>query len=200
MNPRIDPDVARTQVENFLEEIDDKNLIEKDYREGSEELVRIIKEIEGLLKAMFEDYKKRISPYHPRYIYVSGMRVDYQDRYIKKVNITKNNLLSLKKELDLYIASKVEDKKTNTSESDSPKLYIEKVENFGLGDVNYYNTTIYLTALISAIEESDDIPPEEKKNLSDKVKEIANNPYVSGIGAGLIVEGLKAASMGLKPF
>lgn len=119
---------------------------------------------------------------------------------IKRVKITKNNLLSLKKELDLYIASKVEDKKTNTSQSDSPKLYIEKVENFGLGDINYYNTTIYLNALIRAIDESKDIPPEDKKNLSDKVKEIVNNPYVSGISAGLIVEGLKSASMGLKPF
>lgn len=81
MNPRIDPDVARTQVENFLEEIEDKNLLEKDYRDGSEDLNRIIKEIEGLIKAMFEDYQKRISPYHPRPFYVSGMRVDYQDGY-----------------------------------------------------------------------------------------------------------------------
>ncbi len=70
------------------------------------------------------------------------------------------------------------------------------IENFGLGDINNYNTSIYLNALIRAIEESDNIPPEEKKNLVDKVKKIANNPYVSGIGAGLIVEAIKTGLFG----
>ena len=70
------------------------------------------------------------------------------------------------------------------------------IENFGLGDINNYNTTIYLNALIRAIDESDNIPPEEKKNLVDKVKKIANNPYVSGIGAGLIVEAIKTGLVG----
>ncbi|AUB56651.1 MULTISPECIES: hypothetical protein [Methanobacterium] len=72
-----------------------------------------------------------------------------------------------------------------------PALYIEKVENFALGDINNYNTTIYLNALIHVIGESEEIPDNEKKNLIDKIKNIVNDPYVSGIGVGLIVKAIK---------
>lgn len=70
------------------------------------------------------------------------------------------------------------------------------IENFALGDINNYNTSIYLNALITAIEESEDIPPQEKKDLVDKIKSIASDPYVSGIGAGLIVEAIKTMLIG----
>lgn len=70
------------------------------------------------------------------------------------------------------------------------------IENFASGDINYYNTTIYLNALIKTIEESEEIPEEDKKKLVDKIKDIANNPYVSGIAASLIVEAIKTGLVG----
>ncbi len=80
------------------------------------------------------------------------------------------------------------------------QIFQGDIENFASGDINTYNTNIYLNALIKAIEESKEIPEEDKKSLIDKIKDIANNPYVSGISSGLIVEGIKALSMGAKPF
>ena len=74
------------------------------------------------------------------------------------------------------------------------------IEQLAFGDINNYNTTIYLNALIKAIEENKSIPPKEKENLIDKTKGIANNPYISSIGATAIFEGIKALSMGVKPF
>lgn len=199
MNPKIDPEVALKKVDLFLQEIEEKNLLGKNYRAGSEDLKRIIKEIEGLLRATFSDSSKRISKYHPNYIRISGVRVDFESEYISEVKLTIDNLLSLKSELNLYIDSKnvqrVIDIK-DVSKSHNVQYYFEKVENFALGDINNYNTKIYLNALIHAIEESRDIPPEEKKNLVDKIKNIVNNPYVSGIGVGLIVEAIKTGFVG----
>jgi hypothetical protein len=74
------------------------------------------------------------------------------------------------------------------------------IENFALGDINNYNTSIYLNALINAIEESDEISTEEKQSLIYKIKTVAENPHVAGISSGLIVEGIKAVLMGFKPF
>ncbi|HII05843.1 MAG TPA: hypothetical protein HA349_00570 [Methanotrichaceae archaeon] len=51
-------------------------------------------------------------------------------------------------------------------------------------NINNYNinATILLGALEKAIEESQDIPPEEKRSLLEKVHGLANNDYVKGIG------------------
>ena len=80
------------------------------------------------------------------------------------------------------------------------QIFQGNIGNFASGDINNYNTTIYLNALINAIEESENIPNEEKKDLIDKIKNVAYNPYVAGIGASAIFEGIKALSMGVKPF
>lgn len=70
------------------------------------------------------------------------------------------------------------------------------VGNLALGNINTYNTNIYLNALIKAIEESNEIPEEDKRSLIDKIKNIAQNQYVAGIGAGLIVEAIKSLPLG----
>ena len=74
------------------------------------------------------------------------------------------------------------------------------VGNLALGDINTYNTSIYLNALIKAIEESNEIPHEDKVNLIDKIRGIANNQYIAGISVSLILEAIKAISTGVKPF
>ncbi|AEG17675.1 hypothetical protein [Methanobacterium paludis] len=74
------------------------------------------------------------------------------------------------------------------------------VENLALGDINTYNTSIYLNALIKAIEKAEEISPEEKKNLIDKIKDVAKNPYVSSISSSLIVESIKVLLTSFKPF
>lgn len=132
------------------------------------------------------------------------MRIDYQDRYIKKVKIAINDLLSLKSELKLHIDSKSTQNNENNEEDQSKSPVTQhfhgNIGNFAFGDINNYDTTIYFNALIKAIEESKDIPPEEKEGLIDKIKDVANNPYVAGVGASVIFEGIKALSMGVKPF
>lgn len=203
MNPKIDPEVTLKRVNAFLEEIEEKKLFEKNYREGSADLERIIKEIEGLLNASFSDSRKRIANYHPRYIRVSGMRNDTQGEYISKVKRIINNLLSLKSELKLYIDSKSmqgEIDKETKSNGPLTQHFHGNIGNLALGDINTYNTNIYFDALIKAIEESKEIPEEDKKSLIDKIKAVAHDPYVAGIGASAIFEGIKALSMGVKPF
>jgi len=199
MNPKIDPEVALKKVDLFLKEIEDKNLLGKKYKEGSGDLKRIIKEIEGLLRAAFSDSRKRISQYHPNYIRISGVRADFESEYISEVKLTIDNLLTLKSELNLYIDSKNAQGvigKEEVSKSHNAQYYFENVENFALGDINNYNATIYLNALIHAIEESEEIPKEKKKDLIHKIKNIANNPYVTGISAGIIVEAIKTGLVG----
>lgn len=73
------------------------------------------------------------------------------------------------------------------------------IENFALGDINNYQTNIYLNALIQAIEESEEIPTSDKEKLIKKIKEIANNPYVAGLGTTAIIEGIKILTT-IKPF
>jgi hypothetical protein len=74
------------------------------------------------------------------------------------------------------------------------------VGNIATGDINNYNINLYLNALEKVIEDSDSIPPEEKKNLIGKIRDVAKNPYVSSISSSLIVEAIKALSTGVKPF
>lgn len=201
MNPKINPEYLLAEINTLINEIRDKKLLEKSYREGSEDLNRIIKEIEGLLNASFSDSQKRISKYHPTYINVSGMSVDGQGRYISEVKKTENNLLSLKKELELIIDSKgynsVDENVSGSSQSSVTQLSFNgPIENLAMGDIHNYDINIYLKALESVIENSDDIPSEEKKNLIDKIRSVANNDYVKGIGTGLIVESIKLLSSG----
>lgn len=199
MNPNINPEVALKSVNEFLEELEEKRMLEKHYKEGSEELDRLIKEIEGLLRVMFSDSKKRISQYYNAYSRSGMSERDKQIRYIRKVKRTENNLLSLKKELNLYISSRSEEEDKGEEDkvkSPTTQMNFHNIEHLALGNINNYNTTIYFNALITAIKESEDIPIEEKKDLIDKIKDIATNPYVSGIGTGLIVKALKSTLMG----
>ena len=203
MNPKIDPEIALKRVNAFLEEIENKKLLEKNYMDGSEELDRIRKEIEGLLRAMFHDPQKRINEYYDPYTWSGMTERDKQDKYISEVKKVINNLLSLKKELKLYIDSKSiqgEIEKEIISNGAITQHFHGNVENLALGDIKTYNTNIYFDALIKAIEESDKIHEEDKKSLIDKIKTIAHDPYVAGIGASAIFEGIKALSMGVKPF
>ena len=203
MNPKIDPEVALKRVNGFFEEIENKKLLEKNYREGSADLKRITKEIEGLLRATFTDSGKRIAKYHYNRAHVSSMKVDFDSEYIEDVKLVINNLLSLKSELKLYIDSKNiqrEIEKETIANGAITQHFHGNVGNLALGDINTYNTNIYLNALIKAIEESNEIPEEDKKSLIDKIKDVAHDPYVSSIGAAAIFEGIKALSMGVKPF
>ena len=52
------------------------------------------------------------------------------------------------------------------------------------------NGPIILDALREAIQKSN-IPESNKNHLIDKLVEIKNDPYISGISSGLIVEALK---------
>lgn len=194
MNPKIDPEVALKKVDAFLEEIEEKKLLEMRYQEGDEKLDRIRKEIEGLLKATFSDSKERIDKYYIPYVFFGMNETDKQNRYISSVKRTINNLLSLKNELTLFIDSKgmqKEIKKETLPKGALTQHFHGDVQNLALGDINNYNTKVYFNALIKAIEASEDIPDEEKGNLIDRIKEIANNPYIAGIGAAAIFEGIK---------
>ena len=66
-----------------------------------------------------------------------------------------------------------------------------RINNFGiLADkiiINNYTTINFLTALEEAIE-SEDIPESRKKNIIQKIKDLKNDPFVSGAGAGLFTE------------
>jgi hypothetical protein len=53
------------------------------------------------------------------------------------------------------------------------------------------NGSIVLDALSDAIENSENIPEINKESLIDKLKDVKNDPYISSIGSGLIVEALK---------
>jgi hypothetical protein len=53
------------------------------------------------------------------------------------------------------------------------------------------NGSIVLNALSEAIQNSKEIPESNKTSLLDRLKEIKDDPYMSSIGSGLIVEALK---------
>lgn len=201
MNPKINPEYLLAEVNTLINEIRDKKLLEKNYREGSEDLGSILKEIEGLLNASFPDSQKRISQYYTPYSRSGMSERDKQYSYISSVKRTKNNLLSLKKELELIIASKdynsLDEEVNASSQSSVTQLsFNAPIENLAMGDIHNYDINIYLKALESVIENSDDIPSEEKKNLIDKIRSVANDGYVKGISTGLIVEAIKTILMG----
>lgn len=105
-----------------------------------------------------------------------------------------------------YYAAKITAKgmdKIENNEDDKQSIITQNfygnVENLALGDINKYNTLIYLNALINAIQDSDGIPETEKKNLIDKIKNIVENPYVAGITSEIMIEAIKLAMTNL-PF
>lgn len=55
------------------------------------------------------------------------------------------------------------------------------------------NTTIthIIDALATAVSEADNIPEAEKPSLLEKIKELATNPFILGIGPPLILEALR---------
>jgi|WetSurSiteA1Bulk_404760.scaffolds.fasta_scaffold16219_2 hypothetical protein len=62
----------------------------------------------------------------------------------------------------------------------------EYMFNKGYGDASDV-----LKALEKAVNDSDAIPQHEKESLSGKLKDLYYDPYMQGIGSGLIIEGLK---------
>ncbi len=54
-----------------------------------------------------------------------------------------------------------------------------------------FGVAIALDALSEAIEKSENIPDANKKSLIDKLKDIKNDPYISNIGSGLVIEAFK---------
>jgi predicted transcriptional regulator len=55
---------------------------------------------------------------------------------------------------------------------------------------------IMVQVLYDVVEKSDSIPEADKNSLINKLKDIKNDPYITSISTGLIVEGVKKA-MGL---
>ena len=71
-----------------------------------------------------------------------------------------------------YYAAKITAKgmdKIENNEDDKQSIITQNfygnVENLALGDINNYNTLIYLNALINAIQDSDGIPETEKEKF-----------------------------------
>ena len=62
----------------------------------------------------------------------------------------------------------------------------EYMLNKGYGDASDV-----LKALERAVNDSNDIPQQEKDSISGKLKELYHDPYMQSIGSQLIVEGLK---------
>jgi len=59
------------------------------------------------------------------------------------------------------------------------------------GDINVnISATILLQALAEAVEKSD-LPKGERESIRNKIRELAQNPYVTGIGSSLVTEVLK---------
>jgi hypothetical protein len=52
---------------------------------------------------------------------------------------------------------------------------------------------IMIQVLSDVVEKSDSIPEAKKNSLIDKLKEIKDDPYITSISTGLIVEGVKKA-------
>lgn len=193
MRSNIDPKIVLKHIDKLLKELERINKMP--YNKGSQELKVLNREIKGLVRATFEDYENRIGKLE--WAYAGAGKED--KRHFQLIKITKNYLLYLKQELNLINAFKdTQSNKNNDETSKSPvtQIFHGNIGNLALGDINTYNTNIYFDALIKAIEESENIPPENKKSLIDKIKTIAKDPYISGIGAGLIVEAIKTGLVG----
>ena len=50
------------------------------------------------------------------------------------------------------------------------------------------NAVTLLDILAKALDENEDIPAQEKRTLLDKIAELRNNPYIVGVGSGLILK------------
>lgn len=184
-------------IKNMKESL--RFLVKGEFFKGKEQYLKSYNSIETLIAKLNEEYDFYLTHSNHHENESSIMREMEASR------VTEDNLNGYINNLYGPLESSIRSIKTGKHE-EVPKQNIThvnvngNVENLALGDINTYNTSIYLNALIKAIEESEEIPSEEKRNLIDKIKDIAYNPYVSGIGATAIFEGIKAFSMGVKPF
>jgi|GEM_PF-4896658 len=210
MNIRIDPKQALNNVNALIENAD--KLLEMSYKEGSRGKKQLDIEIVGFVRAVFIDDNEKLDDYYfnLNHAYVGIVGVEdseekQQKEYIEDLETMKNHLVAYKQELGLNIASKdynsLDEEVNGSSQSSVTQLSFNgPIENMAMGDIHNYDINIYLKALESVIENSDDIPSEEKKNLIDKIRSVANDGYVKGISTGLIVEAIKLLSTGVKPF
>jgi len=208
MNSAIKPEEALKRVNNHLEKADE--LLNKSYNEGDDEKSLLNTRIENFVRTVFKDDNKKLDDlyYDLNTTYAGSTsfresKEEIQKEYIRELKVMKKHLVSYKDELELIIDSKgIEEEtgKETTPNGSITQHFHGNIGSLALGDINTYNATIYFDALIKAIEESKDIPKEDKKSLIDKIKDVAYDPYVSGIGAAAIFEGIKALSMGVKPF
>ena len=198
MNQNIAPEEALKRINPLIEKVD--KLLEKSYIDGVEERELVDIMVKEFLRASFKDDRDKIKDYNDTHPYTPTLTSKERQRnYIHSLKRRKYYLLAYKEELKLIIDSRDSVRnleENNISTSPLTQHFHGDVGQLAFGDINNYNTTIYLNALIKAIEESNDIPEKEKDNLIDKIKGIANNPYVSGIGAGLIVEAIKTGLVG----
>ena len=202
MNSEINPNEALKKVEGFLEKVDE--LLKKSYKEGFDEKSQLNVRLEGFIRAAFIDDDEKLNDYRSRVcIEIFGYEKseeEKQEDYITDLKRMKNHILTYKDELELNILSSSGKRIEEKSTIPITQHFHGNVENLALGNISTYNTNIYFDALIKAIEESEEIPKEDKKSLIDKIKDVAHDPYVSGIGAAAIFEGIKALSMVVKPF
>lgn len=207
MNIKIDPKQALNNVNALIEKAD--KLLEMSYKGGSRGKKQLNTEIVAFLRAVFIDDNEKLDDYYYdlNHVYVGILGVEdseekQQEDYIEDLETMENHLVGYKQELELIIDSKgynsVDENVNGSSQSSVTHVNVHgSIENMAMGDINNYNITLYLKALESVIEKSDDIPSEEKKNLIDKIRSVANNDYVKGIGTGLIVEAIKLLSTGV---
>lgn len=195
MNYNIDPELVLRHIDKLLKELEIINKMP--YNEGSQEFRVLNREIKGLVRATFEDHENRIGELE--WVY-AGAGTEKDKRHFQRIKIAKDYLSYLKQELNLISTFKGTQSNSNNDKVSKSNVtnmnFHGDIEQLALGNINNYNTTIYLNALIKAIEKSENIPEEEKENLIDKIKNIAKDPYISGISAGLIVEAIKTALVG----
>lgn len=63
-------------------------------------------------------------------------------------------------------------------------------------NINNYSVTILIQALSEAVEKSENIPPQAKKELIDRLKQIALNPYIAGFTINALSEIIKKVAGG----
>jgi hypothetical protein len=93
------PEQVLIEVNIALKDIEGKNLLKKQYIQGSEELKQITNKIDGVLRASCDDYEKRIKQLHNAY-----SSSNKQQTYIWDVETARNYLLSLQSELNFIIS------------------------------------------------------------------------------------------------
>lgn len=69
------------------------------------------------------------------------------------------------------------------------------VERIALGDMIEHNLTFVsiLNSIGDAIKRAPEIPDHEKQPILDKLRSLAENPWIVGLGSGALLESIKAA-------